>query len=68
MGDGVQWVGAAVASFAAVVLAVPVIDILFQFAQPRPGNPDSEVLAAVSIPVAYIVLLIELLTSMRPQR
>jgi hypothetical protein len=44
-----------------VVLLVPPIDTLYQLAQPRPGNPDSEVLALVAVPVALIALVVELI-------
>ena len=50
----------------AVVLAVPAIDILYQFAQPRPGNIDSEVLAAIALPLVYAMLVIEVVASFSP--
>lgn len=59
-------VAATATSFIALVLAVPAIDILYQFAQPRPGNIDSEILAAIALPIAYTMLLVELVASLRP--
>jgi hypothetical protein len=35
----------------ALVLTVPAVDTLFMFAQPRPGNTDSQMLAAVVVPL-----------------
>lgn len=32
----------AVVGFPVIVLTLPVLDVFFQFAQPRPGNPDSQ--------------------------
>ena len=51
----------------AVVLAVPAIDILYQFAQPRAGNIDSEVLGAIALLIAYAMLLVELVASFSPK-
>jgi hypothetical protein len=47
-----------------LVLAVPAIDTFFQFAQPRPGNPDSEVVEAVAVAVFLGLLTIALIVSM----
>jgi hypothetical protein len=44
----------------AILLLVPCIDTFFQMAQPRPGNPDSEVLVIISIAAALASLVIEL--------
>ena len=43
------------------VLVVPAVDTFFQLATPRPGNPDSELAAAVVVPVALLALLTGLL-------
>ena len=62
-GDGDGWRRLGPASLTvgtAVVLMVPAIDTFFQFAQPRPGNPDSEILFAVAVPVMLIVLTAQL--------
>ena len=50
----------------AVALAVPMIDTLYQFAQPRPGNTDSQILFAVALPVALLVLVTQLAWAFRP--
>jgi hypothetical protein len=42
-----------------LVLVVPPIDTFFQLAQPRPGNPDSELIPIIIIPTALLVLAIE---------
>lgn len=44
----------------ALVLLVPAIDTFYQFAQPRPGNPDSEILSLIAIPIILLVLVVEL--------
>ena len=44
----------------ALVVLIPAIDAFFQFVQPRPGNPDSEILPAVAIPVLLVALGIQL--------
>ncbi len=46
-----------------LTVLVPAIDFFYQFAQPRPGNPDSEVLPTIIIPVILIALAFELLRS-----
>jgi hypothetical protein len=46
-----------------VVLLVPAVDIFYQLAQPRPGNPDSQVLPFVAVPVLLLALAVELLRS-----
>ena len=48
-----------------VVLVVPAVDIFYQLAQPRPGNPDSQVLPFVAVPVLLVALKIELLRVLR---
>ncbi len=44
-----------------LVLLVPAIDTFYQLVQPRPGNPDSQMLAIVVVPVVLIALVVELL-------
>jgi len=48
-----------------LLLLVPAIDFLFQLAQPRPGNPGSQILPTIVIPIALIVLVFELLRAFR---
>ncbi len=57
---------ASVALGATAVLLVPAIDVFFQFAQPRPGNPDSEILLTIAVPVLLIALGIELALALQP--
>ena len=47
----------------ALVLLVPAIDTFFQFAQPRPGNPDSEILWTIAVPVLLLALVSQLTAS-----
>lgn len=67
---GLRWrtsdQGWALARFATVaaptlLLVVPAVDHLFLLSQPRPGNPDSEVLLAAIVPLLLLVLVIALL-------
>jgi len=53
-----------IAGAVALVLLIPPIDTFFQLAQPRPGNPDSELIPIIVIPVALLVLLFELVHAM----
>jgi len=53
-------VAEALTSAVAIVLLIPAIDVFFQFAQPRPGNPDSELLWMMAIPLTLVGMLIEL--------
>lgn len=39
-----------------LVLLVPAIDVFFQMAQPRPGNPNSQLLPAIVVPVILMVM------------
>jgi len=45
----------------AFLLSIPAIEIFYQFAQPRPGNPDSELIPFIAIPIVLFALLVELL-------
>jgi hypothetical protein len=63
-----RWAG--LAGFAAVVttalvMLVPPIDTFFQLAQPRPGNPDSQLVPFVALPVALASLVLELSRAFR---
>jgi hypothetical protein len=44
-----------------VLLMTPAVDYLWLFAQPRPGNPDSQVTVAAVLPLLFGVLAITLL-------
>ena len=57
--------GVALVSVTTLVLLVPAIDIFYQLAQPRPGNPDSEILSLIAIPVLLLALVVELLRVFR---
>ena len=63
-----QFVGWALAAGIAVVLLVPAVDIFYQLAQPRPGNPDSQALPFVAVPVVLLTLVVEFLRSFRVRR
>jgi hypothetical protein len=39
-----------------LILLVPAVDTFFQMAQPRPGNPDSQIVEVIAIAVALAVL------------
>ena len=55
-----------IVSLATLVVTVPVIDILLQFAYPRPGNPDSSVPYAVLAPLLLAVMVAHLLRGFWP--
>jgi hypothetical protein len=48
-----------------LVLLIPAIDTFYQLAQPRPGNPDSQIPAVVVIPALLIAMTIELVAAFR---
>ncbi|NND03454.1 MAG: M28 family peptidase [Acidimicrobiia bacterium] len=52
----------------AVLLTVPVIDSFFIFAQPRPGNADTEKLFTIAVPLLFAFLLVALVAAFRPAR
>ena len=58
---------AALAVGVAMVVLIPAIDTYFQFAQPRPGNHDSELPALVALPVLLVALAIKLALAFRPR-
>lgn len=60
-------VGEGVLAGITLLLVVPAIDFFYQLAQPRPGNPDSEVLLTIIIPVALLALTLDLLRALRRQ-
>ncbi|MBU1049283.1 M28 family peptidase [Candidatus Bipolaricaulota bacterium] len=55
----------ALVSVTVLVLLVPAVDLFYQFAQPRPGNLDSQILAVIAIPAMLLALVIELLRAFR---
>ncbi|MBU1049410.1 M28 family peptidase [Candidatus Bipolaricaulota bacterium] len=54
----IEWL---VLSGITLVLFVPAVDFFYMLAQPRPGNPGSEIIPSIVIPIALIALVIELL-------
>lgn len=52
-----------VVSLVSLAVTVPTLDFLFQMAQPRPGNPDSELMPVAGLVTAMAVLLIALIHS-----
>jgi hypothetical protein len=51
---------AALVATPASVLLLPAVDVFFQIAQPRPGNPDSQLTAMILVPLLLGALAIEL--------
>jgi hypothetical protein len=51
-----------VAVFTLLVMT-PAVDYLLQFSHPRPGNTDSQITAAVLVPILLALLTIDLLTT-----
>lgn len=49
----------------AVVLTIPALDVFFQMAQPRPGNPDSDLTATVTLVGLLTALVIGLIVPFR---
>jgi hypothetical protein len=56
-----QIVGFVLVVSTALVLVVPAIDFFYQFAQPRPGNLDSQILFVIAIPVMLFTMVFELI-------
>jgi hypothetical protein len=54
-------------SLVSLVVAVPIVDILFQLAQPRPGNPDSEMIPVAGAAAAIAFLVIGLISATWPE-
>ena len=48
----------------AVVLTIPAVDVFFQFAQPRPGNPESQITWTIVVSLLLIAVVIELFRSL----
>jgi hypothetical protein len=62
---GKDLAGFALVTGTALILLIPPIDTFYQLAQPRPGNPDSEILALIAVPIALIALVVELIRAFR---
>ena len=60
VGPSGRVVGTAAVAATSLILVVPAIDIFYQFAQPRPGNPDSQLLWMVAVPVFLAALSVQL--------
>jgi hypothetical protein len=52
----------------ALLLTIPAIDVFFLMAQPRPGNPDSEIPSVVAAALLLALLVIALLWTAWPHR
>lgn len=48
----------------AIVVVLPAVDIFYQFGQPRPGNPDSELFFMIAVPILLLAMLFELWRSL----
>jgi hypothetical protein len=46
-----------------LIVTVPIIDILFQLSQPRPGNPDSELIPVAGVVTGLALLVMALIDS-----
>ncbi|HSG85146.1 MAG TPA: M28 family peptidase [Candidatus Limnocylindrales bacterium] len=57
----------ALVAVTALVLVVPAVDTFFQFAQPRPGNPGSQLTWMVAIPAVLVALVAELVVAVWPR-
>jgi hypothetical protein len=55
---GTQLVSVIVVALATFVVLVPAVDVFFNFASPRPGNPGSEMPATIVVPVLFAFLAI----------
>jgi hypothetical protein len=52
-----------VVSLVTLAVTVPTIDFIFQMAQPRPGNPDSQLIPAAGLVTALAILLMAFIHS-----
>jgi hypothetical protein len=57
--------GFALVAGTTLILLVPPIDTFYQLVQPRPGNPDSELLHLIALPIVLVVLVVELIGGFR---
>lgn len=46
-----------------LIMLVPAVDVFFSFASPRPGNPGSEALAAIVVPVLFAFLAVGIIST-----
>ena len=51
-----------------LLVTVPAVDVLFQLSQPRPGNPDSELLPVIALVGLMATLIVALFSLGRPTR
>jgi len=56
-----RWARFALVAAPTILLSVPAIDFFFQMSLPRPGNADSQLAAAISVPLLFILLVAALL-------
>jgi hypothetical protein len=69
-GGGGNWfdlAGFALVATTVLVLMVPAVDTFYQLAQPRPGNPDSQLLWLIAVPATLVALTVELLAAFWPR-
>lgn len=52
----------------ALFLAIPALDVFFQMAQPRPGNPDSDLTATAGVVGLFVALILGLILPFLPRR
>ncbi len=63
-----QLTGAVIVALTTFVMLVPAVDISFNFASPRPGNPGSEMPVAMVVPALLAFLAIGLVASTASRR
>ena len=57
----------AAVSLSTAIVLTPVVDVFLAFAQPRPGNLDSELTEAFVIVALLVALAVELMAAFLPQ-
>ncbi len=65
--EGKRLAGFVLVTGTVLVLLVPAIDIFYQFAQPRPGNLDSQLLWMIVVPLWLTSLAVTSLRTMWPE-
>jgi len=60
---GVRLIAVVLVALTTFIVLVPAIDIFFQLASPRPGNPGSEIPAAIAVPVLLAFLAFGLIAT-----
>jgi hypothetical protein len=58
-----QLIALAIITVPTAVVLTPAVDTFFQFATPRPGNPDSELPATIAVPLLLLILVFGLVHS-----